>query len=177
MVAAEEVRARLDLDDVVFVVAHDPWQKSGDRAVTAAELRLAMARLAVAGHDGLVVSDIELRRGGPSYTVDTLEAMRAHDPDDTLVLILGEDVAAGIETWHRAADLAALCELVVVCRPGVTVALPDGWPFVRIDIDAADVSSTEVRAAVERGEDLSGLVPDEVGSFIAEHGLYRVGLA
>lgn len=177
VIAAEAVRRRLGLDEVVLVVAHDPWQKSGDRAVTAPELRLAMTQLAVAGHDGLVVSDLELRRGGPTFTVDTLETMRAAHPDDDLVLILGEDAAAGIETWHRAADLPALCQLVVVCRPGVNVTLPDGWPFVRVDIDAADVSSTAVRSAVAAGADVRRLVPDEVGSFIVEHGLYRVGLA
>ena len=177
VIAAEEVGRLLDLDEVVLVVANDPWQKTAAGAVTPADQRLAMTRLAVADVPGVTVSDVELRRGGPSYMVDTLRELRRDGPDDELVLILGEDAAAGLDTWDRADELRGLAELVVVCRPGVDAVLPAGWELERVEIPAAEISSTEVREIAARGEDLSELVPEAVVSFIGEAGLYREGVA
>lgn len=174
---AVEARRLLALDEVVLVVANDPWQKSGVGPVTPAPQRLAMTELAFADVPGAVVSDLELRRGGPSYMVDTLAELRAQHPDDELVLLLGDDAAAGIESWERADDLCDLAELVVVRRPGTQVSLPGGWAFREIEIGAADLSSSEVRRRVVAGEALDGLVPEEVGSFITRHGIYREGPA
>src|SRR4051794_20612627 len=94
LLAAVNVRHALDLDEVLLVVANDPWQKTGSRPITPAEDRLAMVRAAAEGLGGIVASDLELRRGGPSYMVDTLAELGEHDPDGERFLILGADAAA-----------------------------------------------------------------------------------
>src|SRR5215207_3168759 len=89
-----EVRHALDLDRVAVVVANDPWQKRGSRAVTAASDRLAMVQAAVEGLDGIEADDREIRRGGPSYTVDTVEELQAEEPGAEVFVVVGSDAAA-----------------------------------------------------------------------------------
>ena len=101
LVAANEVRHVLGLDVVLLVVANAPWQKVGSRGISDAQDRLAMVRAAVDGHDGLEASDIEITRGGPSYTADTLAALHEVEPDAELFCILGADAAAGFLTWSQ----------------------------------------------------------------------------
>lgn len=135
------------------MVARDPWQKAG--GVTAsAEDRLAMVRACVAALDNHEASRIEMDRPGPSYTVDTLEQLREEDPGSELYLIVGEDVADSLDTWHRAEGLKGLCEVVVIDRA------PE------------DVSSTEVRRRLAAGESIDDLVPLPVMREISERGLY-----
>jgi nicotinate-nucleotide adenylyltransferase len=178
--AALACRERLGLDRVLFVVANDPWQKSPVRAVTAAEERLAMVSAAVEGIPGAEVSSIELDRGGPSYTVQTVEALaetaRAQGaPAPDQYLIVGADVVDTLSTWHRVDDLARLVTLVVVGRPGVAVpeAVP-GWRLEVVDGSAEDVSSSEVRSLVAAGRPIAGMVPEAVERCIRRRGLYAV---
>ena len=165
---------------MLFVVANDPWQKSPVRAVTAAEERLAMVSAAVEGIPGAEVSSIELDRGGPSYTVQTVEALaetaRAQGaPAPDQYLIVGADVVDTLSTWHRVDDLARLVTLVVVGRPGVAVpeAVP-GWRLEVVDGSAEDVSSSEVRSLVAAGRPIAGMVPEAVERCIRRRGLYAV---
>jgi nicotinate-nucleotide adenylyltransferase len=170
---AVEVRDALALDVVLLVVAHEPWQKVGDRPVSPSADRLALVRAAVADLDGVEASDIEIRHGGPSYTADTLATLAAAGPDDELWLILGADAAAGLPTWERGDEVAERAQLVVAARDGETGAPPPGWSWRTVPITRLDVSSTDLRARVATGRTIEVLVPPGVRTEIASRSLYR----
>ena len=173
LLAALNVRHALDLDEVLLVVANDPWQKTAERPVTPAADRLAMVQAAIEGLDGLVASDVEIGRGGPSYMVDTLAELAAADPDGERFLIVGADAAAGLLTWDRAEQLPGLATLVLVDRPGIECdAPPPGWPLRRVEIPRIELASTELRARVADGRPLDLLVPQGVWSVIRDRRLY-----
>jgi nicotinate-nucleotide adenylyltransferase len=170
LVTGLNVLHELHLDRILFVVAHDPWQKA-DRDVTPAEHRLAMVEAAVAGVEGLEASSLEIDRGGVSYTADTLAALRGHD----LHLIVGQDQAANLDTWERVEEIRELATLVVVRRPGSRGGPPPGFRVVEVDVPQLDVSSSDIRARFCDGRPLRWLVPDDVVRYAAERGLYRLG--
>jgi nicotinate-nucleotide adenylyltransferase len=173
LLAAVNVRHALALDELLMVVAHDPWQKSGERPITPAEDRLAMVEAAVADLDGIVASDLELRRGGPSFTVDTLRQLGEQDPDGERFLVLGADAAGGLASWERADELPTLATLVLVDRPGIECPPPPGgWSFVRVEIPRVEVSSTDLRARVGDGRPLDILLTPGVVTCIRERRLY-----
>src|ERR1700728_1957786 len=166
--AAVGCRDVLGLDRVLFVVANDPWQKSPLRPISPAEDRLAMVRAAVEGIEGAEASSIELDRGGPSYTVETVEelvrlALASGAPPPDPFLIVGADVVDTLPTWHRVEDLARLVTLVVVGRPGVEAPTElDSWRLEVVGGTGVDVSSSEVRSLVADGQPIKGLVPGAV---------------
>ena len=173
LVAAVDAHQVLDLDVVLLVVANVPWQKVASRDISNAEDRLAMARAAVSDTEGIEVSDLEIRRGGPSFTADTLVELRREEPDAELFVILGNDAAAGFATWERHEEVAAAARLVVVDRPGSPTP-PDGpFHWTRVDIPELEVSSTEIRERVASGRSIRYLVPDGVASVVGERGLYH----
>ena len=173
LVAALDARQVLDLDEVLLVVANAPWQKVGSRAVSPAADRLAMVRAALVGTRGLVASDVEIRRGGLSYTADTLRALHEEEPEAELFLVLGNDAAAGFATWERHDEVARLAHLVVVDRPGTPTPMDDGFAWTRIDIPELEISSTELRQRVGDGRSVDYLTPPGVVTCISERGLYR----
>lgn len=173
---AEAALEQLRLDEVRFVVANDPWQKTDGGHVSPAEVRLEMTRALTAGHPRMSVDDREVRRGGPTYTVDTLVELTAQDPTATFFLIVGADTASRIHTWHRHDEVVTLSTLVVVNRPAaepaaIATAGPDRTQFV--SMSPIDVSSTQIRTAVARGESIETMTTPGVGRIIAERGLYR----
>jgi nicotinate-nucleotide adenylyltransferase len=171
---AATVRHALGLDELWLVVANRPWQKVGSRPITPPADRLAMVRAAVEGVDGLVVSTIEIERGGDSYTADTLAHLHAEQPDRELLVVVGSDAAAGLPSWARAEEVRTGSTLVLVDRPGLPVAdLPPGWRFLRVEAPRLDVSSTDLRRRVCVGEPIDGLVPPAVQAVITERRLYR----
>lgn len=172
LVVAVEARSQLGLDQVLLVVAHRPWQKDGFREIAPAEHRLAMVRLAVEDLAGVEASAIEIDRGGPTYSVDTLDELHRCHPGAPLFLIVGADAAATLPTWHDAARLRELATLVVVNRPGAGAEVPPGWPHEHVLVPSLEVSSTDVRARVARGRPIDVLVPPAVVRYIADHGLY-----
>jgi len=173
LLAAVNVRHALALDELLMVVAHDPWQKSGERSVTPAEDRLAMVEAAVEDLEGIVASDIELRRGGPSYTVDTLRELGEREPEGERFLVLGADAAGGLASWERADELPSLATLVLVDRPGIECPPPPaGWSFARVEIPRVEVSSTDLRARVVDGRPLEVLLAPGVVTCIRERRLY-----
>lgn len=172
LVTAIDVRAALGLDVVLMVVANEPWQKVGSRTISPAATRVEMVRAAVGDEPGIEVSDIEVRRGGPSYTVDTVEELLAEDPALDPVVIVGSDAAAGLDTWERAEDLAGICRFVVVERPGTTTRVPPGFRVDHVHVPRLEVSSTELRQRVRDGRSLRYLVPEPVVSLIERAGLY-----
>ncbi len=173
LVTAVDVLEQLDLDVVLMVVANEPWQKVGSRDITPAATRMEMMRLAVEGVDGVEASDVELARGGPSFTVDTLEHLSRIHPGAELHLILGSDAASLLHTWHRPEDVSRLCRLVVVARPGVDTSVPERFEGVTVEVPRLDVSSTDLRRRAATGRSLRFLVPEPVISLVRERGLYR----
>lgn len=173
LVAAIDSYQELELDRVLFVVANVPWQKIGEREITSAADRMAMVEAAVSGRPGMEVSDLEIQRGGHSFTADTLTELRAADPDDELFVILGNDAAAGFATWERHQEVAELAHLVVVDRPGTPTPIDDGFDWTRIDIPELEISSTELRQRVAEGRSIDYLTPSAVVRCIADRGLYR----
>ncbi len=145
-----------------------------------AEHRLELCRRAVAGDPRFEVSDLEIRRAGPSYTVDTLAALHSLMPDSELFLIVGGDVAAGLPTWHQPERVLSLATLAVAKRRGTSKASIDGalaglqggerTEFFRMP--RVGISSTEIRHRVQMQEPITYLVPDAVASYIDEHRLY-----
>jgi nicotinate-nucleotide adenylyltransferase len=174
LVAAVNVQYALGLDRLLLVVANDPWQKSDVRPVTPAVDRLAMVQAAVQGVAGLEASDLEIRRGGTSYTADTLAGIRAELPDARLFLVVGSDAAEGLATWERVEEIRLLAELAVVTRPGSEAGLPpEGFAWTAVETPRLEVSSTELRARVRDGRPLDYLLTEPVRSAIERRKLYR----
>lgn len=172
LVAAIDARDELELDIILFVVANAPWQKLGSRPISSAEDRLAMVEAVVAGEPGLVACDLEIRRGGLSFTADTLAALSEEAPDAELFVILGNDAAAGFATWDRHEEVVEAATLVVVDRPGTPTPIDDGFDWIRIQIPELEISSTELRQRVVDGRSLRHLTTPAVVDIIRARGLY-----
>jgi nicotinate-nucleotide adenylyltransferase len=173
LVAATWAREALNLDRVLLVVANEPWQKTGRRTVTPAEDRLAVVAAAVEGVPGLEPCRIEIDRGGPSYTVDTVRELGVRNPGTRFFLIVGADVAAELDTWHDVGELARLVALVIVDRGGVDRGGdPPGWQVERLPIPSLDVSSSELRDRLGAGRSVDFLVPGAAILCIRRLGLY-----
>jgi nicotinate-nucleotide adenylyltransferase len=178
LMIALEVRHALGLDRTVLVVANDPWQKAGT-GVTPARHRLELARAGVdeinarMGASVIEVSDVEIRRGGETYTADTLEEMKARQPDLDLYLLVGSDTAAGLPTWKRPDVVRSLATTVVVERGGrVGGRPPEGWPHLVIDVPLMEVSSSDLRQRFLEGRPVEAFVPPAVIDCIRRLGLY-----
>ncbi len=171
--AAEAARDALALDRVLLVPnARQPLKLGRDAAP--AEDRLAMVRLAVAGRPRLEASDEEIVRGGISYTIDTLRALRDRlGPDAEIFLLMGADTLKDLGRWKGADELAALATHVALTRPGYALEEGAGLPVRRLEVDALPVSSTEVRRLLAAGEPAPGLLDLAVADYIAKKGLYR----
>jgi nicotinate-nucleotide adenylyltransferase len=173
LVAALEARQALELDRVLLVVANDPWQKSDLRPVTAAEDRFAVVAAAVEGIEGLEASHLEIDRGGRSYTSDTVRRVAADHPGAELFLVVGDDVAAELGTWHRVGELVGALTLVIVQRGGVSpVADPPGWEVRRVGIPALEISSSDLRERFATGRNVHFLVPEAAIRCIERRNLY-----
>jgi nicotinate-nucleotide adenylyltransferase len=178
MILAEEARSQLALDLVLFIPAGEPWRKA-QRAITPAEHRLTMLRLAVEDNDAFGISDLELRRSGPTYTADTMEALAGERLDDEFYLIVGSDALADLPNWHEPERIVQHAVLAVAPRnehqldatalsiPGLA-ARTEAFEMPRIDI-----SSTDIRARAAAGRSIRYLVPASVERYITEHRLYR----
>jgi nicotinate-nucleotide adenylyltransferase len=166
--AVAAARDQLALDRLIVTVANDPWRKPESPTASPA-LRLDMARAAFSGMDRVEVSDLEIVRGGPTYTV---EALLASDPKTSIVVILGADAAAGLREWHRAGDLARLATVAVVPRPGSEIPESGAFRLEVVQMDPVDLSSTSVRDALAAGADPSELLPAGVIPILSSHPLY-----
>jgi len=183
LILAEEARWALDLDRLLLMPAAQPWRKA-ERDVTPAHHRLAMLRLAVAEDPHFDVSTIEIERGGPTYTVETLTALRSELGESAeLVFILGEDALLDMPHWRDPAGILRLARLGVAARPGNPPldlpALERTLPGLRermqiVPMPQIDISSTDIRRRVREGGTIRYVVPQPVREYIAEHGLYRL---
>ncbi len=176
LAVARAVRAALALDEVLFVVAGDPWQKTARAPVSPAAVRLEMTRALVDGETGLGVDPSEVERPGPSYTVETLEDWHEREPGTDLYFVVGADTLARIPTWNRWQDLCRLSTIVVVNRaPLADAPVPDGLDpdrVVQVAMDPVDISSSDLRAAVARGDSIVDRVGESVARIVDRHGLY-----
>ncbi len=174
LVAASEVAALFDLDEVVFVPTGDPWQKTG-REVSTAEHRYLMAVIATASNPRFWVSRVDIDRPGPTYTVDTVRDIAALYPDAELFFITGADALGQILSWKDSEELLSMARFVGVTRPGY-VLTDDHLPrdsVTLLDVPALAISSTDCRARVAVGNPVWYLVPDGVVQYINKHRLYR----
>lgn len=178
LAAADAAIDCAELDRVIFIPAAQPPHR--EPAVASPHQRLEMCRLGIEGEPRFEVSDIELKREGPSYTVDTLEEMRREQPEDELFLILGWDAAKLFSTWHEPERVSELAAIVIVARPGSGAPREEdlkgvGLGKARVVLcltTTPDVSASEIRKAVIAGEPITGKVPKAVERFIGEHRLY-----
>ena len=187
LLIAETARVALGLECVLFVPAGEPWLKSG-QDITAGAHRRRMVERAVADNANFCVSDIELRRDGPSYTVDTLRQLRGEfGGDAVLYFIVGSDVLEQFHCWKEPAAVLELCRLAVVTRPGgpaEPLALmgrryPDavaGGAVLPVPGPSVNFSASELRGLIAEGGSARYQVPDGVLRYIEDNGLYRAGL-
>ena len=172
---AEGAVRQLGLDALHVVPTGNAWHKP--RGLTAAEHRLAMARLAFAAVPAAVVDDRELHRSGPTYSIDTLHELQAEHPGAQLVLLMGEDQAAGFASWRAWPEIARLAILGVAARgeDSAGIAALRALPGVRVEalrLPRMPESATAIRARLTAGQDITPLVDPAVASYIARHHLY-----
>ncbi|NEK60272.1 nicotinate-nucleotide adenylyltransferase [Geodermatophilus sabuli] len=174
LVAASEVAVLFGLDEVVFVPTGEPWQKS-EREVSPAEDRYLMTVVATASNPRFSVSRVDIDRGGPTYTIDTLLDLRRQRPDDELFFITGADALSQILGWRHSDRCFELAHFIGVTRPGFDLGdshLPEGVVSL-VEVPALAISSSDCRDRVSRGMPVWYLVPDGVVQYIEKRGLYR----
>jgi nicotinate-nucleotide adenylyltransferase len=176
LVAASEVASLFGLDEVVFVPTGQPWQKSA-RSVSPAEDRYLMTVIATASNPRFSVSRVDIDRGGPTYTIDTLTDLQRQRPEAELFFITGADALSQILGWRDSERCFELAHFIGVTRPGFTLAdshLPQGAVSL-VEVPALSISSTDCRDRVVRGMPVWYLVPDGVVQYIDKRGLYQDG--
>ncbi|MDR6892942.1 nicotinate-nucleotide adenylyltransferase [Falsarthrobacter nasiphocae] len=171
LVAASEVAARYDLDEVIFVPTGRPWQKA-DQLVTPAEHRYLMTVVATASNPRFTVSRVDIDRAGPTYTVDTLRDLKRQYAESELFFITGADALAKIMSWKDVDEMWDLATFVGVTRPGHVLSNQGLEGVELLEIPAMAISSTDCRERVREGLPVWYLVPDGVVQHIAKHHLY-----
>lgn len=181
LTVAEVVRKRLNLAEVIFVPAGQPWLKA-DKPITPAKHRLQMLRLSLAGKPYFKISTLEIERAGPSYTIDTIIELRSKiNARDELFFILGQDNLAQLPQWREPSRLIQLCYLVAVSRPGpprpnlkiLEASLPGiSQRVMLMDEPQVNISASEIRDRVARGLSIRHLVSEPVNRYIKENRLY-----
>lgn len=173
LIVGRSIAEALGLAELRFMPTGEQPLKRG-RHVADVRHRVAMVAAAVAGEPGLTVERIESDRPGPSYTVDTLRALRAREPGQEFVVLLGADAAAELHQWREVDSLAGLARFVAFTRAG---APRPAHPLLHdvVDAPAVEISSTAIRQRVAAGRSIRYLVPDAVAEYIAAQGLYRNG--
>lgn len=175
---AQTAITQLQLDELRVLPTGQAWHKKN--VLSSPEHRLAMARLAFASNDRVVVDARETCRSGPTYTVDTLGELQVENPQSQLFLIIGEDQARSLTGWNRWQELPKFAIICVAARAGLTGAsgtfddeLEGAVNPVRLDMPPTPVSATEIRQKVSSGQDISSLVFESVARYIAQHHLYQ----
>ena len=194
LIVARAIAERLDLERLVFLPSARPPHKDGETLAAPAH-RAEMVRLAIEGEPVFELSDFDLTREGPSYTIDTAAHFRElHGSDAALHWIIGADSLAELTTWHRVGALVDTCRIITAARPGRHCSESSGtreridWNQLRTALSEAqiaglkadvletpviEISSTDVRKRIRQGKSIRYLVPDRVRTYIEEHGLYR----
>jgi nicotinate-nucleotide adenylyltransferase len=181
LVVAEEVRARLNLNEIIFVPTGQPWLKA-DRPISSPEHRVQMVRLAITDKPCFTLDTMEIDRAGPSYAIDTAAELQDKlGAGDELFFILGWDSLAQLPWWRDSSRLIGLCRLVAVPRPGyplpdlnsLEAAVPGlSRRVIILDKPEVAISATEIRNRVAQGLSICSLVPKPVEKYIRQHKLY-----
>jgi nicotinate-nucleotide adenylyltransferase len=170
LIVAQVAYEALALDQLRFLPARQQPFKQGLHR-SAPEHRAEMLALAIGSAHHFALERIELDRPGPSYTVDTLRALRAREPETDFLLLLGADAAKDLTAWHEADRIFDLAQVVVFARPGAAIpSLPRA--VQSIQVPAINISATEVRRRVSQGQPIRYWVPDQVAEYISQHRLY-----
>ncbi len=180
---AGEFREKLSLDKILLIPTYTPPHKQA-KELASAEDRLNMCSIIAEATDFLEVSDIEINRGGKSYTVDTLRELKKRHPENSYFFLMGSDMFLTFHLWREYREIFSLCTLCVASRENgsdyeklieyAKETFGENWTKVKISpLEPMELSSTEVREALHKGEGLSGLVPEKIEEYITERGLYR----
>jgi len=175
LAAAAQVHEALGLEWIYFVPCMLPPHKSGEN-LAPPEARLRMLALAIEGDERFKICDVEIRRGGVSYSIDTIAELKQEHPEDELHFIIGADMFLEFESWRQPERIVELAKLVVVTRPGIDMAKAPKQFLEKaevIEIHALNISSSMIRELVKEGKTISYLVPKPVEEYIIQNGLYR----
>ena len=175
LIVAESARETLNLDKVFFIPCGSPPHKSS-RSLIDSDRRMEMVTLAISGHRSFELSDLEIQRGGKSYTVDTLRVLTSLYPRSELYLLIGIDNLLDLHTWKEPEEIFALSEVVAINRPGFDPADVRKDYLRRVTFLRSpniDISSSEIRRKAKMGKSIRYLVPSAVEAYIAKHGAYR----
>ena len=177
LIIAQEAQARLGLDRVLFIPTGQPWMKRG-RSISPGEHRVAMVRLAVGDNPRFQVSSMEVDRPGPTYTVETLRALRREATEELeIFFIIGVDSLEGLARWKEPQGVLELCTLVAVSRPGHREPDVAGHEVRRLPEIQIGIGGSEIRVRVAAGLPIRYWVPPAVEEYIMRHGLYAPAAA
>jgi nicotinate-nucleotide adenylyltransferase len=179
LVIGDQALHQLDLDELWFTPVGQPTHKPG-RAISAAEHRVAMTRVAIATHPGFRVCEHDITRPGPHYSLTLMQLLRETYPQHTWTFVIGEDSLADLPKWHQPAALMSLVTLAVAHRPGsrpdaanIEAVVPGLYSRIQwIAAPLMDLSSTELRARLGDGRSVRYLIPRAVADYASEHRLY-----
>jgi nicotinate-nucleotide adenylyltransferase len=180
LVCARAVAEKAGFDRVVLIPSGQPPHKTELTDMAAGEHRLAMCRAAVEGDSLFEVENIEITRGGPSYTLDTVRQLRKRGWEE-IVWLIGADMALSLPSWHQSVILMAEVKFLIMARPGSHLdwtVLPAEFQSVAENVVVApqiDISSSEIRRRVAAGQSIDYLTPPAVVDYIRAHGLYGLG--
>lgn len=182
LMIAEEARQTFHLDKVLFIPSYITPNKLIDGPTATAQQRLTMVRLATADNPHFAVSDLEIRRGGRSYTVDTLRFLkRLYGPSYSLFFISGTDTIEDLPNWNHPQDILKLCEFIGAARPGTTDVVaaikaqfgPLGNRIIPLPVPTMNISSTELRRRIRQGLSIRYMMPPSVVAYIEKNGVYQ----
>ena len=171
LILAEEIREKLRLSKVIFVPAYLPPHKKA-QGIAPAQMRWQMVRLAIKGNKSFSVSDIEIKRKGRSFTINTLSAFKKKYPKDELYFITGSDLLRYLPQWKDLREIIKMVKFVVATRPGYPLERIPAY-ITTVPIRAVDISGVEIRRALEKKQSIRYLVPDAVSKYLTEHIVYR----
>lgn len=171
LILAEETREKLKLDKVIFVPAYLPPHKDNS-VIAQAVVRLAMVRLAIRANKYFLASDIEIKRSGRSYTIDTLVEFKKEYPKDELYFIIGSDLLTYLDEWKELLEIIKMVKFIVATRPGYPLEKIPSY-ISTVAIRAVDISGFEIRRAIREDKSFRYLVPEVVFNYINRNKLYR----
>lgn len=175
LILAEEVKNKLGLDGVIFTPCMHPPHKT-KRKPSPAKDRFRMTQLAIEGNRSFSISDIELKRGGVSYTVDTLRQLKEIHPRSEIYFLTGADMLEEIHTWREPEEVYKLAKMVIATRPGFDKFDPKNRYAQKstiVEITGVDVSSSQIREKVKKGQSIKYLVPSRVEDYVKKKKLYK----
>ncbi|MCX5710070.1 MAG: nicotinate-nucleotide adenylyltransferase [Candidatus Omnitrophica bacterium] len=171
LILAEEAREKLGLDKIIFVPAFLPPHKDNS-GIAPARMRLDMVKLAIKGNNALTVSDIEIKRDGRSYTIDTIREFKKTFVNDELYFIVGSDLLKYLDVWKDLNEIIKMVKFIAATRPGYPLEKIPSY-ISTLPIRAVDISAFEVREAIKNNRSFRYLVPEKVFEYISKKRLYK----